>query len=278
MSTTTDKLALFKYDPSTDGAQTFNIQKALNENWDKLDDAVKEILITLANKANSTHAAKHAKGGADPITPESIGAAPGGFGLGKTWITAPENDANQIPGTGWFIAYQNTPTDAWWIIHAVCNNDVLYQFAYANEAASGVLMGTVAQRTQKGANYDWSPWEYVNPPLKLGIEYRTTARYLGKPVYTKVVDCGNLLDGTTKEVAHGIANVDIVVGAQAIASNSTTGFNGHAYLPDIYNGSLTDRWTTYLAGVNAQNIRLFCGSGLAGCPVYVTLKYTKTTV
>lgn len=92
------------------------------------------------------------------------------------------------------------------------------------------------------------------------------------------MDCGNLLDGTTKEVAHGIANVDIVVGAQAIASNSTTGFNGHAYLPDIYNGSLTDRWTTYLAGVNAQNIRLFCGSGLAGCPVYVTLKYTKTTV
>ena len=46
MSTTTDKLALFKYDPSTDGAQTFNIKKALNDNWDKLDDAVKEILIT----------------------------------------------------------------------------------------------------------------------------------------------------------------------------------------------------------------------------------------
>ena len=46
MSTTTDKLALFKYDPSTDGAQTFNIQKALNDNWDRLDDAVKEILIT----------------------------------------------------------------------------------------------------------------------------------------------------------------------------------------------------------------------------------------
>ena len=52
MSTTTDKLALFKYDPSTDGAQTFNIKKALNDNWDKLDDAVKEILITLANKVN----------------------------------------------------------------------------------------------------------------------------------------------------------------------------------------------------------------------------------
>lgn len=53
MSTTTDKLALFKYDPSTDGAQTFNIKKALNDNWDKLDDAVKEILITLANKLSN---------------------------------------------------------------------------------------------------------------------------------------------------------------------------------------------------------------------------------
>lgn len=51
MSTTTDKLALFKYDPRTDGTQTFNIQKALNDNWDKLDDAAKEILTTLANKA-----------------------------------------------------------------------------------------------------------------------------------------------------------------------------------------------------------------------------------
>lgn len=59
MSTTTDKLALFKYDPSTDGAQTFNIKKALNDNWDKLDDAVKEILITLANKVTAEPDAVH---------------------------------------------------------------------------------------------------------------------------------------------------------------------------------------------------------------------------
>ena len=40
MSTTTEKLGLFKYDPSTDSAQTFNITKALNENWDKIDEKV----------------------------------------------------------------------------------------------------------------------------------------------------------------------------------------------------------------------------------------------
>ena len=126
-------------------------------------------------------------------------------------------------------------------------------------------------------NGNWQPVEWINPPMTLGTEYRTTERYLGKPVYTKVVNCGNLPDGTTAEVAHGIANVGIVVGAQAIASNSDTGFNGLVYLPSIYNGSLTDQWTVYLAGVDYQKIRIFCGGGLAGRPVYVTLKYTKTT-
>lgn len=54
MSTTTEKLALFKYDPSTDGAQTFNIKQAMNDNWDKIDDAVKAIDITLANKIDAS--------------------------------------------------------------------------------------------------------------------------------------------------------------------------------------------------------------------------------
>lgn len=40
MSTTTENLGLFKYDPNTDGTNTFNIEQALNDNWDKLDAAV----------------------------------------------------------------------------------------------------------------------------------------------------------------------------------------------------------------------------------------------
>ena len=54
MSTTTEKLALFKYDPSTDGAQTFNIKQAMNDNWDKIDDAVKDIDTTLQKKADKS--------------------------------------------------------------------------------------------------------------------------------------------------------------------------------------------------------------------------------
>ena len=35
-------------------------------------------------------------------------------------------------------------------------------------------------------NKSWLPWEWVDPPMKLGVEYRTTERYLGNPVYKKM--------------------------------------------------------------------------------------------
>ena len=35
--------------------------------------------------------------------------------------------------------------------------------------------------------YEWS-----NPPMMLDVEYRTTERYMGKPVYTKLLDFGTL--------------------------------------------------------------------------------------
>lgn len=49
----------------------------------------------------------------------------------------------------------------------------------------------------------WQPWEYVNPSMALGIEYRTTERYLGKPVYVKMVDFGSLPNNTLKVVTFG---------------------------------------------------------------------------
>ena len=49
MSLKTKLLELFKYEPDKDGAQTFNIKSALNDNWDKID----EVLGThTSNKSN----------------------------------------------------------------------------------------------------------------------------------------------------------------------------------------------------------------------------------
>lgn len=38
----------------------------------------------------------------------------------------------------------------------------------------------------------WHAWECVNPPMLIGVEYRTKERYLGEPVYTMVLDCETL--------------------------------------------------------------------------------------
>ena len=40
MSTQTNKLGLFKYDPIVDKEELFDIQEALNDNWDKIDTAI----------------------------------------------------------------------------------------------------------------------------------------------------------------------------------------------------------------------------------------------
>ena len=203
MSTTTDKLALFKYDPSTDGAQTFNIQKALNDNWDRLDDAVKEILITLANKAAATHAERHAKDGADPITPESIGAAPGGFGLGEASIAF--SDANDCVTNGWYCDVNgtaaNTPFTWCHILVSTFMGNGMYvrQDAYITGESNVSTRHMVRfKHPNITDNNGWSVWEwehgmYMSP----GVEYRTTERYLGKPVYVKAVDCGAMANNKT---------------------------------------------------------------------------------
>ena len=47
-------------------------------------------------------------------------------------------------------------------------------------------------RRRVSNNNVWGPWEWVNPPMELGVEYRTTERYLRKPVYILAFDCGAL--------------------------------------------------------------------------------------
>ncbi len=53
MSKFTDFLNLFKWDPVEDAEEEFNIEKSLNENWDKIDTKLKTYITTLqANKVD----------------------------------------------------------------------------------------------------------------------------------------------------------------------------------------------------------------------------------
>jgi hypothetical protein len=47
----------------------------------------------------------------------------------------------------------------------------------------------------------WGEWEWVNPPMAVGVEYRTTERYKNVAIYKKVNSNGDVLwrkDGETQ--------------------------------------------------------------------------------
>lgn len=54
-----------------------------------------------------------------------------------------------------------------------------------------------------GCNYvlNGSTVEWINPPMQLGVEYRTTERYRGKPVYIRLEEIAALPNNTTLTVS-----------------------------------------------------------------------------
>lgn len=248
MSTTTDKLALFKYDPSTDGAQTFNIQKALNENWDKLDDAVKQILITLANKA------------------------PGGFGLGSE--PSPFLDANDCVVNGWYRDANGNAKNAPWnfahiFVTTYSAHIYIRQDAYITGGSASAPSVSHAVRIRHPdflkENDFWGPWEYESgTPMYLGTEYRTTERYFGKPVYVKTVDFGALPNASYKFV--GIENEASIIRVSALASNGKT-------LPGSIGASQREQ---VLCMGSSNSVKIITYADASSLTATVTAWYTKT--
>lgn len=203
----------------------------------------------------------------------NINAAPGGFGLGQANMKALE-DCNNAILSGWYATDSptlNTPGEdgesgvllvnrridkrIYQEFHAINGNE------YSRWSAARISYGDDSTGLQ------WGPWEYVNPMLMLGTEYRTTERYLGKPVYYKIVDCGQIADN--KQVEHGIVNMQDCISFQ--------GLRGSMPMPSISNNNLSAPWSYYVADVDRTKITLACGTSAAGGNCHVMLKYTKTT-
>lgn len=196
--------------------------------------------------------------------------APDGHGLGDTTISeAPNKDANKITTTGWYMAAVNTPIPGWWLISSITYGDIRYQFAYANEGASGILNGTVSQRSQKDASSGWTPWEYVNPPMKLGVEYRTTERYLGYPVYVKLINLGSLPNaGSTKQISVRDLGIRVPISMDLTWGNfASENFTVNDYAPYVAS-----------AGFDNANINIVGGpsADTEHYEVYAFLKYSKS--
>lgn len=294
-------------------------------------------VITTSYESAKFHASTHSKDGADPITPESIGAlslsggtmtgslilkdnpvkdleaatkqyvdnhtsdtvlytpqtltdeqktqvrgninaAPGGFGLGggaKPLSAA--DDLNNIRATGWYdwnwdSHPKNAPDNHWGeygcTMHVFSTTPGGYAIQTVYDLSDDITHGCAIQRTicPTSSGNIYYPWEWVNPPMKLGVEYRTTERYLGKPVYLKAVDFGTLPNATLKQVAHGVTNAAFAV---VDLSRSIAGSGYNNLFPLNTNVSGIDVSDGYI------NIRTV--SDLSGWRATICIKYTKTT-
>jgi hypothetical protein len=203
----------------------------------------------------------------------NIDAAPGGFGLGQANMKALEDCDNAIL-SGWYATDSptlNTPGQngeagvllvnrridkrIYQEFHAINGNE------YSRWSAARISYGDVSSGLQ------WGPWEYLNPFMQTGVEYRTTERFWGRPVYYKIVDCGKIADN--KQVEHGIVNMRDCIYCQ--------GLRGGLPMPSISNNNLSAPWSYYVADVSRTKITLACGTSAAGGNCHVMLKYTKTT-
>ena len=196
------------------------------------------------------------------LTAADVGAAPDGYGLGANNPRFPSGyDANQALTSGWWQASVNVPGNAWCLLFVLARGDIVYQEALTDRDASGIESTCRLRRVLFRGT--WTQWEWVNPPMQIGVEYRTTERWDKKPVYAKIFYFGLLPNASRKTISHNIQNVQSIVNIVAIGSNG-------AILNDIE-----------LAGSNftANNSIIACQSSVDQSSVTATvlLKYTKTS-
>lgn len=183
-----------------------------------------------------------------------IGAAPSGYGLGETPRKSKDINAENLP------SYFS-------VTSATANTNELQTYGAghvrvydSNRIVQNVFRVANGCELVRYTNDGGATWieEWVNPPMVLGTEYRTTERWQGKAVYTKLVNYGSLPASGSKDVIH-TANGII---AEVIAWHGTY---AEQALPN----------PSFDALVTPTMIRITVSSDLSAYTAQIAIKYTK---
>ena len=120
--------------------------------------------------------------------------------------------------------------------------------------------------------------EWVNPPILPGVEYRTTERYQGKPVYAKSFNTGALPAGSGTanrvRVYSTTKNVNAIVDYRLVATDGGSFYT----LPGRF---LDDTFDCWVYGVNlsngSPNFWICASKDMSSFTGVLTVKYTKST-
>lgn len=210
----------------------------------------------------------------------NINAAPGGFGLGgDSKLLSAVDDLNNIRVTGWYSwSYdshpQNAPDNNWrkygCSMHVFASYPDGYAIQTVYDLSDDITHGCAIQRTicPTSSGNIYYPWEWVNPPMELGVEYRTTKRYMGKPVYTMAFSFGALPNASDKVVAMpGTDGTCKIIEIHGYTSNEMT-------LPGV--SGVSEALQVTLTGLgNTAYVKT--GADRSSVTATIVAKYIKTT-
>ena len=218
---------------------------------------------------------------------KNINSAPGGFGWGEAMKDVLASDAEDtyetycgkldmlladMPDRTSQLIYTRGPVSTGQ--YSGAGNIVAVLSKILGTSASLIGLSPDPRGTTNGLwrmlkdNGNWQPVEWINPPMQLGVEYRTIERYLGKPVYVQVVDFGQLPNKAN--AGKDIPNMDNVDKTIRWAGLTSLGYA----LPggDLYTG-----WDEIAVRIIRNRIDVKTTTDESVYTATFTLWYTKTT-
>lgn len=205
----------------------------------------------------------------------NINAAPGGFGLGDfegvPIESSVEGGLNTAVKCGWYYfggdgSIANAPSlpgggYGTLLVSSRSSSSTVTQICFFE------TVSTIAIRRR--VDSEWQPWEYLNPPMQLGVEYRTTERYLDKPVYVKMVDFGSLPNNTLKIITFGDSAIKMI-SAHGIVTGGYVipGCTGSSDYP-------TQEMQIYTA--DGGEVGIYVHADRSNLEAVIVAKYWKTT-
>lgn len=186
--------------------------------------------------------------------------APGGYGLGGI-VSKSVSSLDNTTETGWYDAPYPSEIgfegNGLLLVQALDATWIIQEFYPLTDSRTYLRR----QRFNSG----WGPWEWSSPPMIAGVEYRTTERHLGKPVYVKLVDCGAMPNSGQKNVVISAAS-----GAIARVIRATGVTSSGAVLPGASSS------TNNRIYAEPTFISITTSSNMSSSTAHVTVWYTKT--
>ena len=138
-----------------------------------------------------------------------------GYGLGDPQALGAD-ELDEVTSTGWYTAAGVTlgaySFDGIYMRVDSYDDQYCLQTAYPMD-------GTMTSLQRFCVAGTWQDWDWVHPPMALGVEYRTAERWQGKPVYVKIVNFGVLPNSGTKTASLNLG-ASRIISLEGIASGS----------------------------------------------------------